>query len=139
MKRANFRLAPAHALRACAFALALSVAPAAYGAQEQPVQPPVKNTSAPPAPSPSATPSPQGAASSTQPVSREQRALSYAKLLEGQRYLSAARNSGGITRDSLRAAQQAFQQAAEINPALAEAHTALAEIAFFFLEDMLFI
>jgi tetratricopeptide (TPR) repeat protein len=77
-------------------------------------------------PPPSATP---------QPAAQGARARAYAKLLEGQRYLSRAKSTGGITREGLAAAQEAFRQAAQLDPSLAEAHTALAEVAFFFLED----
>lgn len=66
---------------------------------------------------------------------RERRAQAYAKLLEGQRHLAAAR-AGSITLDALRQAQQAFTRASELDPTLSEAHTALAEIAFFFLNDL---
>lgn len=66
---------------------------------------------------------------------RESRARAYAKLLEGQRYISRARGTGGITRESLATAQEALREAARLDPTLAEAHTALAEIAFFFLND----
>ncbi len=61
---------------------------------------------------------------------RERRAQAYAKLLEGQRYLSELRRSG--TSEVLRLAKEAFQQAATLDPKLAEAHTALAEIAFYY-------
>lgn len=66
---------------------------------------------------------------------REKRAAAYAKLLEGQRYVSRAKSSGGIAREGLATAQEAFRQATQLDPTLAEAHTALAEIAFFFLDD----
>ncbi|MDT7540766.1 MAG: hypothetical protein QOE33_670 [Acidobacteriota bacterium] len=66
---------------------------------------------------------------------REARARAYAKLLEGQRYLSRAKSTGNITRESLTAMQEAFRQAATLDPTFAEAHTALAEVAFFFLDD----
>jgi tetratricopeptide (TPR) repeat protein len=59
------------------------------------------------------------------------RAQAYTKLLEGQRYFAGAR-TGNLTVESLRRAQAAFQQAAELDPLLAEAHTALAEISLFF-------
>lgn len=94
-----------------------------------------------PAANPSATPAAESAAVRQQPatqvfaVPRETRAKAYAKLLEGQRYLSRARTAGGITREALAAAQNAFRQAAELDPTLSEAHTALAELAFFFLDD----
>ena len=64
---------------------------------------------------------------------RERRAQAYAKLLEGQRYFEAAqRPGGGSPSEPLRRAQAAFQQAAELDPTLAEAHTALAEVALYF-------
>jgi Flp pilus assembly protein TadD len=64
---------------------------------------------------------------------RERRAQAYAKMLEGQRYfLNARRNDI----ESIKLAQQSFQQAAALDPTNAEAHTALAEIAFFSLQDL---
>ncbi|HVG30003.1 MAG TPA: tetratricopeptide repeat protein [Pyrinomonadaceae bacterium] len=68
-------------------------------------------------------------------ATREARAKAYAKLLEGQRYVSRAKSTGGISREGLATAQEAFREAARLDPALAEAHTALAEIAFFFVDD----
>jgi tetratricopeptide (TPR) repeat protein len=78
-----------------------------------------------------------GAPVKAQPLvaTREARAKAYAKLLEGQRYVSRAKSTGGISREGLAAAQEAFREAARLDPALAEAHTALAEIGFFFLDD----
>ncbi|PYS88005.1 MAG: hypothetical protein DMF64_21625 [Acidobacteria bacterium] len=67
---------------------------------------------------------------------RERRARAYAKLLEGQRYLSSAAQVGGMTRESITSAQSALKEASDLEPTLAEAHTALAEIAFFFLDDL---
>jgi tetratricopeptide (TPR) repeat protein len=61
---------------------------------------------------------------------RERRAQAYAKLLEGQRYVTGLRS--GMSSQLVRLAQQAFQQAAALDPTLAEAHTALAELAFFY-------
>lgn len=61
---------------------------------------------------------------------RERRAQAYTKLLEGQRYVTALRNSRSP--NLVRLAQQAFQQAALFDPTLAEAHTAQAELAFFY-------
>ena len=82
----------------------------------------------------STTEPPAAAKSQDASTPRERRAQAYAKLLEGQRHYAGARN-GRLTPESLRAAQQAFQQAAELDPTLAEADTALAEIAFFYLDD----
>jgi len=121
---------------ACLF---VSLLAAFSHAQTEPSRP------APTQPPPSATPAAGGTVSAkpappratpTPLSSREQRAKAYAKLLEGQRYLSSARGSGGLTREGLRLAQEAFKQAAELDPTLAEAQTALAEIQFFFLEDL---
>lgn len=60
---------------------------------------------------------------------RERRAMSYAKLLEGQRYYEAVR-SGALPVNYLQNAQEAFEKSAELDPTFAEAHTAVAEIAF---------
>lgn len=65
-----------------------------------------------------------------QSTPREQRSQAYAKLLEGQRLLGDVRR--GSTDETLRLARQSFQAAAQLDPLLAEAHTALAEIAFFY-------
>ncbi len=64
-------------------------------------------------------------------VSRDRRERAYAKLLEGQRYLW---NAGRIRSQAGRAstfvlAKAAFQKAVELDPALAEGYTALAELA----------
>jgi tetratricopeptide (TPR) repeat protein len=77
------------------------------------------------------------AQTSVQPAlsERERRVKAYAKLMEGQRFFTNARGAGGITREDLTSAQKAFEQAATLDPTLSEAHTALAEIAFFFLDD----
>lgn len=91
------------------------------------------------APSPAATPSPTKPADSStqkpaaltqQSTPREQRSQAYAKLLEGQRLLGDVRR--GATDETLRLARQSFQMAAQLDPTLAEARTALAEIAFFY-------
>jgi len=98
-------------------------------------------------PQPTATPNrtnaprPSSTGTPVQPVAqptlsaRERRVKAYAKLMEGQRFFTNARGAGGITRDELVKAQQAFEQASALDPTLSEAHTALAEIAFFFLDD----
>lgn len=91
---------------------------------------------------PSATPQLQkysqsfAAKLSTMPpkATTEDAAKSYAKLLEGQRYVWEASNrrrviapTGG--QNSARLAQDAFREAVELNPWLSEAYTALAELA----------
>jgi tetratricopeptide (TPR) repeat protein len=89
-----------------------------------------------PAPSPSAKQTQDKNSSSSSSATqqggteRERRAQAYAKVLEGQRYLSELRRAG--TSEVLRLAKEAFQQAATLDPKLAEAHTALAEIAFYY-------
>lgn len=63
-------------------------------------------------------------------ISRERREQSYAKLLEAQRYMwsmSRVRSQAGATTGA-KLAKQALQKAIELNPNLAEAYTALAEI-----------
>ena len=59
------------------------------------------------------------------------RAQAYAKLLKGQRYIFELKQ-GGSRDESLGLARQAFQEAAALDPTLAEAHTLLAEIAFYY-------
>lgn len=64
-------------------------------------------------------------------VSRERRAQAYAKLLEGQRYIwimNRMRSPAAVDSNS-KLAKQAFQKAAELDPTLAEAYTALAGLA----------
>ncbi len=65
---------------------------------------------------------------------RERRALAYAKLLEGQRYMITL--TRGVSANSmipiLNASKAAFQQAATLEPKLGEAYTALAELAIRF-------
>jgi len=89
-------------------------------------------------PQPAATPAAPNTrlASQTQPAQteRERRAQAYTKLLEGQRYFSGVR-SGSLTVEAVRRAQSAFQQAAELDPTLSEARTALAEISLYVLDD----
>lgn len=63
-------------------------------------------------------------------VSRENREKAYKKLLEGQRYLwTMRRGSESSMNVGARLAKAAFQEAVEFNPKLAEAYTALAELA----------
>ncbi|NNE65255.1 MAG: tetratricopeptide repeat protein [Pyrinomonadaceae bacterium] len=78
---------------------------------------------------PAASPTPDPTAPLN--VSRENRAEAYAKLLEGQRYIWTARktNSALARRTSTRLAKNALRKAVELNPRLAEAYTALAELS----------
>ncbi|HEY0379287.1 MAG TPA: tetratricopeptide repeat protein [Pyrinomonadaceae bacterium] len=73
---------------------------------------------------------PPAAAAQQGGTARERRAQAYAKLLEGQRHLSDLKRDG--VPETLRLAKDAFQQAAALDPTLSEAHTALAEIAFYY-------
>lgn len=125
----------AFAVSACSIAC-----PVSTGAQTQ--TPGAQPTPAPRAPRsvPTATPTPAQKTPAQPSVQtsltpRERRVKAYAKLMQGQRFFTNARGAGGITREDLRAAQEAFEQAAVLDPTLSEAHTALAEIAFFFLDD----
>lgn len=82
-----------------------------------------------PTPKQSSLPSPP-AAQQEPSTQRERRAQAYAKVLEGQRHLSTLRRDASTI--TLRRAQLAFQEATTLDPTLAEAHTALAEIAFYY-------
>lgn len=69
-------------------------------------------------------------------VSREQREQAYSKLLEGQRYIWKLKNPRSVNARSEAAlasyaalAKQSLQRAVELDPMLAEAYTALAELA----------
>ncbi|HEV2765599.1 MAG TPA: hypothetical protein VGV38_21630, partial [Pyrinomonadaceae bacterium] len=123
-----FRRASRAALLASALAFASQTAARAQQRQATPA-PPRNTTAGSVAPNASPTPTP-----AQTPVSREQRAQAYAKMLEGQRYLAGAR-SGVLRVSALRSAQESFRQAAALDPTLSEAHTALAEIAFL-LQDL---
>ncbi|HEV2882993.1 MAG TPA: tetratricopeptide repeat protein [Pyrinomonadaceae bacterium] len=122
------------AVSACSLACPVSTAARTQTPGAQP-------TPAPRSPRPlaTATPAPkttaQPAAQQASLTPRERRVKAYAKLMEGQRFFTNARGRGGITREDLHTAQAAFEQAAALDPTLSEAHTALAEIAFFFLDD----
>lgn len=64
------------------------------------------------------------------PVSREERERALSKVLEGERHLWTTGRSRNMTRaqGNIRLARQAFLDALAIDPTLAEAYTALAEI-----------
>jgi tetratricopeptide (TPR) repeat protein len=138
------KLQPRHATAAalaCAACLSFAATPAraltalaGLAAQATPQATPTPEKAPPNNASALAQP---GAPVKAQPLvaTREARAKAYAKLLEGQRYVSRAKSTGGISREGLATAQEAFREAARLDPALAEAHTALAEIAFFFVDD----
>lgn len=120
------RLAPA-TLFACALC----------GATLFPAQASAQNPATEPArPSTQATQTTQGGqATPQQPSARERRAQAYAKLLEGQRYYSEVREGRAFTVEKLQRMQDAFRRAAELDPTLAEARTALAEVALYVLDD----
>jgi tetratricopeptide (TPR) repeat protein len=134
------RLAPlALAVSTCSIACPVATGARALSpvAQSTPVAQPTPARTNTSRPAPAATPSPaQTSAQQSSSLSpRERRVKAYAKLMEGQRFFTNARGAGGITREDLRTAQAAFEQAASLDPTLSEARTALAEIAFFFLDD----
>lgn len=65
------------------------------------------------------------------PISRERREQAYMKLLESQRYIWAmrpARRASSPATNNVLLARQSLQKAIELNPALAEAYTTLAEL-----------
>ncbi|MCS6873916.1 MAG: tetratricopeptide repeat protein [Pyrinomonadaceae bacterium] len=68
-----------------------------------------------------------------QEVSREKREQAYAKLLEGQRYFwQMTRQRTRLSfANYAKLAKQSFQKAIELDPSLAEAYTAIAEIALY--------
>lgn len=99
-------------------------------------QPPTRNSNSGNNASPTPTPA-TAQINQTSPLAspenrptRERRAQAYAKLLEGQRYLIAVRRSGNYESPLLDDARAAFTEAVRLDPTLAEAHTALAEIYF---------
>jgi tetratricopeptide (TPR) repeat protein len=110
-------------------ALAASSAGASFAGQSAPQK---KQSPVTPATQQTAAPSSPRAESATP---REKREQAYAKLLEGQRYLSGGK-SGSLTESTLSLALQAFQQAIALDPNLAEAHNALAEIALYYRNDL---
>lgn len=72
--------------------------------------------------------------SSAGPVNQESAAKAYGKLLEGERFLWKVKNARGrrnaaVQQQNIRDARLAFQDAVAANPRLAEAYTALAELA----------
>ncbi len=87
---------------------------------------------------PIATPNSTAVASSKMPaqigeISRERREQAYAKVLEGQKYLSTVQRLGPkASASNGKLAKAAFQKAIELDPSISEAYVALAEIAFIF-------
>ncbi len=112
-------------LRICGICLAAGLVFAVpVGAQETKTAEPI----------PTPTVSPAGERSSgklTSTVPRETRAKAYAKLLEGQRHIWAARqtNSGSAQRAAVKLAKDALRESVALDPTLAEAYTALAELS----------
>lgn len=111
---------------ASALCLAAAASPAALAQGGPAAPPPAQGATSARAAAPQQPTAPQS--------ERERRAQAYAKLLEGQRYFSGVR-SGNLTVEAVRRAQAAFQQAADLDPTLSEARTALAEIALYVLDD----
>lgn len=72
-------------------------------------------------------------------LTREQRQMSYAKLLEAQRYVWRI-NNRRVSRSALpqvaKPAFEALYRAIEINPGFAEAYTAMAELALMVANDL---
>ncbi len=70
---------------------------------------------------------------SSNQVNRERREQAYAKLLEGQRYFwqMTRQRARSNSVNYAKLAKQAFQKAIELDPNLAEAYTALAELAIY--------
>ena len=115
--------------RAPFLALTLSAlgALAAPAAGVQAVREPTPAVSNPAAPAQAGSGAPRAPQTQAQLSPRERRAQAYTKLLEGQRYFEGVR-SGSLTLDSLRRAQAAFQQAAELDPTLSDARAARSEL-----------
>ncbi len=121
-----------HLLLACVFAISPVLLLTAR-AQNQSNTTPTQDSSA------AAAPARDAAAASDSPEdaarTRQVRALAYAKFLAGHRLLFNVRygeDEGPAAAANVRLAQQAFLEAAQLDPTLAEAHTALAEISFFY-------
>ncbi|HEX8395876.1 MAG TPA: tetratricopeptide repeat protein [Pyrinomonadaceae bacterium] len=101
----------------------------------------------PPAPIPRSTPPDEASFTSRVPnppavlpvLTREQRHLSYAKLLEAQRYMWRIKNRRS-NRSALgqmaKPAFDALHRAIEVNPGFAEAYTAMSELAFMATNDL---
>lgn len=92
-----------------------------------------RNDNSPTRTSPTPTPAANQSSPTAPPqtrATREERAQAYAKLLEGQRYLTIIRRTRDFDSPLLGEARAAFAEAARLDPSLAEAHTALAEIHF---------
>jgi Putative Zn-dependent protease, contains TPR repeats len=77
------------------------------------------------------TPSPKAPDTLQNPeITREKREQAYAKLLEGQRYIWQSNPGRGqaAVAASMKSAKAALQRSVELDPALAEGYTALAEL-----------
>ncbi|HEX8565881.1 MAG TPA: tetratricopeptide repeat protein [Pyrinomonadaceae bacterium] len=101
----------------------------------------------PPAPPPRSTPPDEASFTRRVPnppavlpvLTREQRQISYAKLLEAQRYMWRIKNRRS-NRNALgqmaKPAFDALHRAIEVNPGFAEAYTAMSELAFMATNDL---
>lgn len=104
----------------------------------------------PPAPTPRSTPPDEASFTRRVPnppavlpvLTREQRHLSYAKLLEAQRYIwrieqiKNRRMNRNVLNPTAKLAFEALHRAIEINPGFAEAYTAMSELAFMATNDL---
>jgi tetratricopeptide (TPR) repeat protein len=122
----RFFISAAVAAKLILFVAAISI----QGQQTDPVAAPPLS----PPPRPAQTPILISAPPDKMPIlTREQRRQAYAKLLEGQRFiwtLQNMRSQIGIAAGN-RLGRGALAKAVEINPGLAEAYTALAELSFY--------
>lgn len=131
--KGSLSVAPRILIACLFFAAFTATMPLAHAQPSTPVAPGPTPGKSPPALTNQSNDASTQATTSATPQSstpRERRAQAYAKLLEGQRYMTSLR--GGLSASLARLAQQSFQQAAVLDPTLAEAHTALAELAFFY-------
>jgi tetratricopeptide (TPR) repeat protein len=100
-----------------------------------------------PAPTPRSTPPDEASFTRRVPnppavlpvLTREQRQISYAKLLEAQRYMWRIKNrrsSRNALGQTAKPAFDALHRAIEVNPGFAEAYTAMSELAFMATNDL---
>lgn len=117
-------------LRHSLFLVVIVVSPAVLRIVNGQDQPGVKAPN-----SPSTTASQVSEPTLTRDVSRQNREQAYVKLFAGQRLLVQLRNGdleSAAVVEIAKQAQSAFEEAGQLDPTLAEAYTALAEIALFY-------